>query len=500
MTLLWSSVIGCPSGGPLAIDPAGPTVVLLGQTLQFIANKSVQWEVAGGSENGTIDGGGLYTAPDSLPQNTTVTINASAGAETTTGIVTLRTADQIVFDPSTLDQINQRPVNVFATILQMIVAGVSDRLAVTPDGSRVDATWLQVNDAGTPDVSEDDIGEIFFNQNLNFQGFGDERSLSNFFAGNKLSSAPTSLEIDGLLNPGILAPGAPIGSKQVLVRFIGSANGGDTFQNPIPLQPLGGIQINADLQYDGNDNAHAVFVAIGLGTSRILYGLSQDHGIQWRISDVTDGNSFRVAPSIAVDDTGNNLHICYQDTQGVVTNPTPTDPADIFYTFSDDGGQTFSAPLKITNSKAASVCHVALGTLGQVYLSFQEQGRVMLAGSIDGGLSFPNLITVNQMATNLDPPLPFMAVDNMNRIDVVWDGDPDIDGNADTLFHARSVDGGLTFSPQTPIAGGEPDILFIFPSGLRHDASGRAHLMFWVSHDAADPFHAEFDIFYLRGQ
>ena len=38
------------------------------------------WSVAGGATNGTIDGGGLYTAPDAVPAGA-VTVTATAQAD-----------------------------------------------------------------------------------------------------------------------------------------------------------------------------------------------------------------------------------------------------------------------------------------------------------------------------------------------------------------------------------------------------------------------------------
>jgi len=45
---------------------------------KFLANQSVTWAVTGGSANGTVDGGGLYTAPAVVPNPATVTVTATA--------------------------------------------------------------------------------------------------------------------------------------------------------------------------------------------------------------------------------------------------------------------------------------------------------------------------------------------------------------------------------------------------------------------------------------
>ena len=75
---LWLALIGCGSSSPntgLILLPVGPTEVALGETLQFTPTEGgLAFIVVGGDENGTIDGTGLYTAPDQLPANPDITI------------------------------------------------------------------------------------------------------------------------------------------------------------------------------------------------------------------------------------------------------------------------------------------------------------------------------------------------------------------------------------------------------------------------------------------
>ena len=101
LAILWCA--GC-SGGQAASggrNPAGITVtvfpsatsVVIGQTVPFSAtvtgttNSTVNWEVAGvaggNSTVGTITSGGLYTAPNALPNPSTVVVTAVSQADTT---------------------------------------------------------------------------------------------------------------------------------------------------------------------------------------------------------------------------------------------------------------------------------------------------------------------------------------------------------------------------------------------------------------------------------
>jgi hypothetical protein len=72
----------------VSVSPTTATVQV-GKTQQFTAtvagnsNASVTWTVAGGSSNGTITSSGLYTAPTTVPNPSTVTVIATSQADTT---------------------------------------------------------------------------------------------------------------------------------------------------------------------------------------------------------------------------------------------------------------------------------------------------------------------------------------------------------------------------------------------------------------------------------
>ncbi len=76
-----SSSLPPTTGGIVTVYP-GAASVPVGQQVQFSAYLPSQpaatfnWSVSGGSSNGSISAAGLYTAPASLPSNTTVTITA----------------------------------------------------------------------------------------------------------------------------------------------------------------------------------------------------------------------------------------------------------------------------------------------------------------------------------------------------------------------------------------------------------------------------------------
>ena len=58
---------------------------------QFTANQSVTWAITGGNANGTIDGTGLYTAPEAVPYPVTVTVTATSPTASASAFVTVAT-------------------------------------------------------------------------------------------------------------------------------------------------------------------------------------------------------------------------------------------------------------------------------------------------------------------------------------------------------------------------------------------------------------------------
>lgn len=139
--------IGCGSNGPAPKPPGvvpGPVAVFPGsasvpvnQTVQFVAflpsapTATFTWSVSGGSANGTITAAGVYTAPASIPNPSTVTITATEGsgtADTGTATINITAAQGVAVTPTAL----------------AIPAGTSQAFAASVNGSAVTATW-QVN-------------------------------------------------------------------------------------------------------------------------------------------------------------------------------------------------------------------------------------------------------------------------------------------------------------------------------------------------------------------
>ncbi|HKY62402.1 MAG TPA: sialidase family protein [bacterium] len=462
-----------------SIDPPGPVVVRKGETLQFNtdpAGLAVTWSVEGGSGNGSIAASsGLYTPPSTLPVDPQIVVQATLDGTNATALVELRTGDSLAFGA-------EEPVND-TTIVGFNVGGVHDFLAAREGSLQVDAAWAS-GDGVAP--GED----LLFAQSLDLAPFGAERNLTDDLdTSRQLESLDTSAD----LNPGILY------GEGNNIQFLFSADQGATFGAPVPVDPGPDSQNYADLAFDGLGNAHVSWVN---DFFQVRYSRSNDNGVTW--SDpptlLTDESDARCSTGIAVSDDGETVHLCYAE--GICGSGTDRGEGVIVVATSGDGGQSFPTRAEVPGSADSASCRVAIAPSGEVYVSYKKGDEVFLAKSANGGASFQGGTTVNTNPTNEDEFLyPYMAVDSLGNIDMVWISDPDDDGDRNSLRYARSVNGGTSFSPDIEIANAGGGT-FIRAVGLVHDVSGRLHLTYTTNRQDPDPVNPPFevDVFYLRAE
>jgi hypothetical protein len=265
----------------------------------------------------------------------------------------------------------------------------------------------------------------------------------------------------------------------------------------------------AVLQMDSQDVLHLVFVealdtggvADFLSGGHLYYTRSLDDGANWSPPlEIGVPANLKTYPNLAISEDGQTLHVCWSDDNGSggVTR-------DIKVATSTNGGATFGVPANVGATGTEFYCRVARGLNGEVYVASASYFGIIpppvgsdihFSKSIDGGMSFSAPVTVNS-DTNFDQLFPFMSVDSLGRIDIVWSSNTDgAGGPADTLYHSRSLDNGGSFSPNTPIAGSVAQSL-IMGLGLVQDPSGRLHLLYLS--DVNNP-GVSYDIFYRRAE
>jgi hypothetical protein len=176
---------------------------------------------------------------------------------------------------------------------------------------------------------------------------------------------------------------------------------------------------------------------------------------------------------------------------------------DILYARSDDGGQSFSEPVNLSNSRGGDgkgrlnpeswhngSLDLAAGRHGALYAAWTEyDGQLWLSRSLDGGQRF--LPRVRIAGGGKEPPTraPSLAVGPGGMVLLAWTvGDND----AADIHVARSLDGGATFSLPQLVA---PSPAHSDAPRLAVDSAGVVHLVYAQSQ--AGPF-ARYGIHYTR--
>lgn len=485
LTFLIGIQIGCGTVNDnigLSIDPSGPTAVQKGDTLQFSVepNIPVTWSVEGGATNGTIDATGLYTPPANLPINPEVTIRADGdGGTFATATVMLKTGETIAFTAG--DQINDTPIPGIVFAAEVTTLGNTDRISARLGSLHVHSVWTNWAAGKYLGLFDKDTDFLGFGTDLDFIG----DPTKNYLAGTVVTNSS--------LNPGIVTLFE--GATAIRLGFSASGDQGDSFGAIVPVDPTdpGDDQYQPTARIDANDVIHLAFAhestASGTGY-KIRYVKSEDGGATWSTAkDISPDASDQKYPSLAVSDDGQTVLICYMDDSGVGTQ-------DIFLAKSADGGQNFALPVPVTVTTTARLCRVAMGPEGNVYVSYSDNGDLWVRKSVDLGNSFQPDQKVNNDATHVSTVFHVMGVDSLGRVDFVWQADIINDGNADDLMYTRSIDEAGSFLGNLPIDGNGTETA-VFPTGLDHDASGRAHIQYLSNKNGGG---ANFDIFYGMGE
>ncbi|HEX5033832.1 MAG TPA: sialidase family protein, partial [bacterium] len=295
----------------LVISPEGPTIVRRDATLQFSANLPVTWTVEGGDSRGTIDAGGLYTPPATLPvDDAAVSVVATTeDGQSAESFVDLRAADVLTFSPAL--PINQEPVPFAALLATIILGPLSDRIAVAPEGVQVDSVW------GTEDSG---AAVTLLGQSDDFAPFSPERPITE--AGEELF--PVGIDKDPQGNPMVMLVAGP----DSRIEFMTSDDGGATFNEPVPVSTPnpGNSQIGGNFRQDELGNLHLVFAendeSVLNGPTNVFYTSSNDGGGSWSpaipLSDAIDDTIEIGFAFVGVSGHGQNVVACWNEETNIV--------------------------------------------------------------------------------------------------------------------------------------------------------------------------------------
>jgi len=292
---------------------------------------------------------------------------------------------------------------------------------------------------------------------------------TNIRVSNPSSTTPEEVSIAiNPVNPLNLAAGANISYQYY------SMDGGLTWTERNLTSTLG-VWGDPCLIYDGDGNlyfAHLSNPQSGNWIDRIVVQRSMDGGITWNDGagvGLTSPAKAEDKEWLAVDLTNspyyNNIYMSWTEFDSYGSS-FPGDSSRILFSYSSDSGETWSAPLKISDRGGDCIdddntvegAVPAVGPNGEVYVAWSGPLGIMFDKSLDGGQTFGTDIFVTDLAEgwalNVDGVyrcngMPVTVCDISNSpyngtIYVMYSDQPDTNINTEVLL-IKSTDGGNTW-------------------------------------------------------
>jgi hypothetical protein len=184
---------------------------------------------------------------------------------------------------------------------------------------------------------------------------------------------------------------------------------------------------------------------------------------------------------LAISPDGSEMMVVYNQR---ISGTTDRDP---YYTVFD--GQNWSTPLPVLTTSGTDTAQLSLDydSDGVAHLLLEEPslGLLYMRYENDSWSSWRLIATTTLRLFGTS-----ISAFSTNRIDAVWAAKPDVTQNPN-IYHARSTDGGNTWTAPTPIAQSVPTSQ---APKVAHDASGNVHVV-WQESTAAPGFAVR----YMRG-
>ena len=295
------------------------------------------------------------------------------------------------------------------------------------------------------------------------------------------SQSETSIAIDPSNARRVIAGSNEI--QRLPMRAMYSIDGGKSFTGvDLPLPPPStnnGSRFGSapGIAFDSNGNAYYSYIVVffssggAINGSEMAVAHSTDGGATWTATyfqQQTGNSQFDDKPMITVD-TGsahhNRIYVAWDHATG--SSSSTKNGNDIVLSYSDDGGLTFSTPVSVsgpfTGGTGAIGADPYVTADGTVHVAWQDDahGTIDDAASTDGGQTFsaPHVIApVNGFAFNVAAQASRGALvypscgssgtalycSYMNGSDA-----------ATSVYVAKSIDGGQTWSSTTVPAGGD---------------------------------------------
>ena len=232
------------------------------------------------------------------------------------------------------------------------------------------------------------------------------------------------------------------GNSDILFSF--SDNNGLSFSQPENISNNDGFSGNTQIATD-KDNLYVVWSDNTPGNRDIFFSFSNNNGLTFSQPDnISNNDGESVIPQIATDK--DNIYIVWEDT-------TPPGNLDILFSFSNNNGLTFSQPDNISNNDGTSENPEITTKKDNVYVVWQDDtpgnDEIFFSFSDNNGLSFSQPDNISNNDGGSGSPQIAIKKDNLY---VVWqDSTP---GN-DDIFFSFSDNNGLTFSQPDNISNND---------------------------------------------
>jgi hypothetical protein len=479
----------------VSVSPKSANIVTGGATSSLIAtvqndvqNKGVSWTVSGsacsGSTCGTISPGSsasgetvTYTSPAKTSAVGKVTLTATSRSDgTVSAASTITLAAPPAPAPSAPQHLGEAAVD----------EGFGIPVIATNAAGNVDVAWINT---GGPEFVRSTNGGVTFSAPVTIPS-----NMQDTVSGNGIQ-----MGLDGNGNINLLwhRELTPTGSVPNSF-FSHSTNGGVTFSTPV--NPGGATSAQLVVAPSGN----VTIIWFDLTTSNLLAVSSTDGvnfsspitvwkavgnpmdltvatGSQGQIylfwtqvatmtncsilaSSSANGVTFTPASTISANaGSCNQTPSALVDSTGNVIVAWDADGAAVFFSHSTNSGATFSTPVSIPTAAKPLAPQVAVSPGGTIYIVWQTASGGSFARSVDGGVTFspaPPTFVLGE----------FAVVDSCDNVTVMGTG------NQGRVMYQRSADGGVTFAPPVTIS----DFTFNFELQITIDHSGNVHMTWGV--------------------
>ena len=269
--------------------------------------------------------------------------------------------------------------------------------------------------------------------------------------------------------------------QRLPMRALFSNDGGTTFSGvDLPLPPArtnNGFDFGSDpsVAFDAAGNAYYSYIVVFFGAGGGINGTamavahSTDGGATWAavyFAPETGSGQFNDKPMITVD-TGtahhNRVYVAWDHATG--NSSSTKNGNNVLLSYSDDGGQTFSAPVSVSGTFTGKTGGIGADPYvtadGTLHVAWQDyaHGTIVDAASTDGGLTFSSPQTISTVAA-----FQFNVAAQSSRGALVYPACGSfgttlycsyMDGSdaATNVFVAKSTDGGATWT-STQVPGG----------------------------------------------